>query len=267
MPAMSTKPTQSLLVAALSAAFLFGLAQTAGADASVQARAPKATVVLVHGAWADGTGWQHVIPRLEAQGFAVTAVQNPLTSLTDDVATTRRALAAITGPIILVAHSYGGVVITEAAAGNAQVVALVFVAAFAPDVGESLFSVSAAFPAPLGDAIVPDAAGFLFIDRTKFRDVFAADVPFVQARVMAAAQHAPNAAAFAGTVTSAAWKTIPSFYLLTRDDQAIDPELQRFMADRAHAQTREIDSSHAVFVSHPGAVTELIDAAARATVK
>lgn len=264
---MSSKPTRSLLVAALSAAFLFGIAPSAGADSAAAARTPKATVVLVHGAWADGSGWQHVIPRLELQGFAVTAVQNSLVSLTDDVATTRRALAAITGPIILVGHSYGGVVITEAAAGNPQVKALVYVAAFAPDVGESLGSLSAPFPTPLGAAIVPDAAGFLFIDRTKFRDVFAADVPFVEARVMAAAQHAPNAAAFGGAVTSAAWKTIPSFYLLTRDDQAIDPELQRFMADRANARTREINASHSVFVSRPAAVTDLIDDAARATVR
>src|SRR5262245_55129985 len=118
MPAM-TKPTQSLIVAALSAAFLVGLASsTASAEAQ---RAPKATVVLVHGAWADGTGWQHVIPRLEVAGFAVTAVQNSLNSLPDDIATTRRALAGITGPVILVGHSYGGVVITEAAFGNPNV--------------------------------------------------------------------------------------------------------------------------------------------------
>ena len=267
---MTTKPTQLLaVVAALTAAFFLSFASIANADPSPtpQARSAKPTVVLVHGAWADATGWQHVIPLLEAQGFPVVAVQNTLTSLTDDVATTKRALAKITGPIVLVGHSYGGFVITEAGAGNPQVKALVYVAAFVPDLGETAGGLSAQFPSPLGDAIVPDTAGFLFIDTAKFRDVFAADVPAGTARVMAIAQKQVNALAFGQSVQQVGWKTIPAWDLVALDDQAINPDLQRFMTERAGTHTLAIHSSHVAFVSHPGIVAGLIATAARETVR
>src|SRR5262249_25476727 len=161
--------------------------------------------VLVHGAWADGTGWQKVIGLLQLQGFNVVAVQNTLVSLTDDTATTKRLIESQEGPVIVVGHSYGGFVITNATAGNPNVKALVFVPAFAPDVGETVGGLAAQFPTPLGAAIVPDSAGFLFVDREQFRDVFAADVPRREAAIMASAQKPVNAAAFGQSVDQVAW--------------------------------------------------------------
>jgi pimeloyl-ACP methyl ester carboxylesterase len=264
---MTPSPTQPLaIVAALTAALVLAVTSIASADpAAAQARPARPTIVLVHGAWADATGWQHVIPLLEDQGFPVVAVQNTLTSLTDDVATTRRALAKITGPIVLVAHSYGGFVITEAGAGNPQIVALVYVAAFIPALGDTVSSLGAQFPSPLGAALVPDAAGCLFIDPAQFRAVFAADVPAGTARIVAIAQKQVNGLAFNQSVQQTAWKTVPSWDLLTLDDQAINPDLQRFMTERAGSHTLAIHSSHVAFVSHPQIVAGLIETAARAT--
>ena len=231
--------------------------------------APRPTVVLVHGSFADGTGWQHVIPLLEKRGYPVTAVQIPLTSVADDVATTKRVLDAEStkGPVIAVAHSYGGVALTGAAAGNPQIKALVYVDAFVPEVGEVLGELAGRVPLPLLEALVPDSAGFLYIDRAKFSDLFCADVSRTEARVLAAAQRPLFGGIFMEMVDSAAWKTIPSWYLLGRQDRTIVPDLQRFMAKRAGAKITEIDSSHVPFISQPRVVVRLIEQAAVSTAR
>jgi len=226
----------------------------------------KPRIVLVHGAFADGTGWQHVIPPLEEHGYVVIAVQNPLISLADDIATTKRVLDAEAqkGPVIAVGHSYGGAVITGAAAGNPNVKALVYIAAFAPEAGEAVAAFLEQYPSLLGSGTVADAAGFVFVDRDKFREIFAADVDRKEARVMAATQKPIFGGIFGQSTEAAAWKTIPSWYLLTTQDNAINPDLERLYAKRIGATTVEIGSSHAVFVSHPHAVVELIEQAAKA---
>lgn len=223
--------------------------------------------MLVHGAFADATSWQHVIPILERDGYNVIAVQNALASLAGDVETTKRVIDAQSGPMVAVGHSYGGAVITEAAAGNANVKALVYIAAFAPDSGEPIGAYGDKYPAALGAALKPDAAGFLYIDRARFREVFAADVPATEASVMAATQKPIIGNVFGASVNQAAWKTIPSWYLVTQDDRAINPELERFYARRMGATTTEIKASHVPFVSHPKEVARLIEQAASATVK
>jgi pimeloyl-ACP methyl ester carboxylesterase len=231
------------------------------------ATAAKPTVVLVHGAFADGTGWQRVIPLLERDGYTVIAVQNPLTSFNTDVETTKRVVDAQQGPVVLVGHSYGGAVITEAAAENPRVKALVYIAAFAPEAGEAIGAFGEKYPAPLGGALKPDAAGFLYVDRAKFRDVFARDVPATDVSVMAAAQKPIIGNVFGATVTHASWKTIPSFYLVSQQDRAINPDLERFYAKRMGAKTVEVNASHVSFVSHPDAVTRLIEQAASTAAK
>jgi pimeloyl-ACP methyl ester carboxylesterase len=221
------------------------------------------TIVLVHGAFADASGWRDVIPILQRDGFNVIAVQNPLTSLASDVATTRRLIDAQTGPVVVVAHSYGGAVITGAAAGNPNVRALVYIAAYAPDVGEPIGALNARFaPTELGTALIVDAAGFLYVDVAKFRALFAADVPEHETRVLAVTQKPLFATAFGETLNQAAWRTIPSWFLVAQEDQAINPDLERFMAARMGARTTEIRSSHVPFVSHPNKVAELIEEAA-----
>jgi len=225
----------------------------------------KPRIVLVHGAFADGTGWQHVIPPLEQHGYVVTAVQNPLISLDNDIATTKRVLDAQAqkGPVIAVGHSYGGAVITGAAAGTPNVKALVYIAAFAPEAGEAVAAFLEQYPSLLGSGTVADSAGFLFVDRDKFREIFAADVERKEARVMAATQKPIFGGIFGQSTEAAAWKSIPSWYLLTTEDNAINPDLERFYAKRIGATTVEIASSHAVFVSHPQAVVKLIEQAAK----
>src|SRR5215475_13138032 len=226
----------------------------------------KPRIVLVHGAFADATSWQHVIPPLEEQGYIVTAVQNPLISLADDIATTKRVLDAEAqkGPVIAVGHSYGGAVISGAAEGNPNVKALVYIAAFAPEAGEAVATFLEQYPSLLGSGTVVDAAGFVFVDRDKFRAIFAADVERGAARVMAATQKPIFGGIFGQSTEAAAWKSIPSWYLLTTEDHAINPDLERFYAKRIGATTVEIASSHAVFVSHPQAVVKLIEQAAKA---
>lgn len=224
----------------------------------------KPSIVLVHGAFADGSGWQKVISILMKDGFTVTAVQNPLKSLEDDVATTKRVIEAQKGDVILVGHSYGGVVITEAAAGNNKVKALVYIAAFAPDKGESADILIKKYPpTPLFSAVVPDSAGFLFIDRAKFRDVFAHDITQEEAQVLATTQKPIAASAFGESVKAAAWKTIPSWYAVSTQDRAIDPELERFLAKRMNAQTTELTASHVPFLSQPAKIAEIIESAAK----
>jgi pimeloyl-ACP methyl ester carboxylesterase len=225
-------------------------------------------IVLVHGAFADATGWQRVIPLLERDGLEVTAVQNPLTSLAEDIATTRRVIDAEDRPMVVVGHSYGGAVISGAAAGREHVKALVYVAAFAPDVGESVGDLLGRFaPSAIGAAFVPDSAGFLSLDRAKFHDVFAKDVPEETARIMAATQKPIAGAIFSETASAAAWRSIPSWYLLATQDRSITPELQRFLATRMQAKTSEVESSHVPFVSRPEEVAKVVQGAVRTTLQ
>jgi pimeloyl-ACP methyl ester carboxylesterase len=227
----------------------------------------RTTVVLVHGAFADGTGWQRVIPLLERDGYNVIAVQNPLSSLEADVDTTKRVIDAQKDPVVVVGHSYGGAVITGAAAGNTNVKALVYINAFAPEAGEAIGAFGKQYPSALDTALKPDAAGFLYIDREKFRDVFARDVSATDAAVMAAAQKPVSRSVFGASVAQPAWKAIPSWYLVSQEDRALNPELERFYARRIRATTIEVKSSHVAFVSHPDAVVRLIEQAASVAVK
>jgi pimeloyl-ACP methyl ester carboxylesterase len=227
----------------------------------------KPTLVLVHGAFADGSAWQEVVPLLQRDGYKVIAVQNSLAMLAEDVATTKRVIDAETRKgrtVVAVGHSYGGAVITGAAAGNANVKALVFIAAFAPDANEAIGAFNEKYPSDLGAALVADAAGFLYIDVAKYHDVFAGDLPTRQTRVMAVAQKPVYSAILAQSVPAAAWRTIPSWYLVAQDDRAISPQLERFYAKRMNATTSEIESSHLPFISQPQKVAALIEEAARA---
>jgi pimeloyl-ACP methyl ester carboxylesterase len=230
--------------------------------------ADKPTIVLVHGAFADGSAWRDVVPLLQRAGYKVIAVQNPLAMLAEDVATTKRVIDAETQSgrtVVAVGHSYGGAVISGAAAGNADVRALVFIAAFAPDAGEPVGAFNEKYPSELGAALVRDAVGFLYIDVAKYHDVFAADLPTRETRVMAVAQRPIFGAIFGQSVPAAAWRTIPSWYLVAQEDRSINPELERFYAKRMNATTSEIKSSHLPFISHPQRVATLIEQAAHAT--
>lgn len=228
----------------------------------------KPSIVLVHGSWADATSWQHVIPLLQQDGYTVTAVQNPLISLPDDIATTKRVIEAQPGPVVAVGHSYGGAVITGAAVDNPQVKALVYIAGWALGPGDSISQLIGKYaPSPLVTAIAPDTAGFLYIDREKFHEVFAHDVAPVEAQVMAVTQKPAASITFDQSVNSAAWQTIPSWYLLAQEDRAITPELQRFMANRIGAKTAEIKASHVPYISQPKEVANLILEAARFAVE
>ncbi|HEY8228117.1 MAG TPA: alpha/beta hydrolase [Pyrinomonadaceae bacterium] len=222
------------------------------------------TVILVHGAFADGSSWGDVIPLLEKAGYEVIAVQNPLTSFADDVATTRRVVDAQRNPVVLVGHSYGGAVITKAAVGAPNIKALVYVAAFAPEAGENLQNLLEKYPSKIGAALVPDAAGFLYIDRTKFKEAFAADVSDRDLSVMSAAQKPIKSEIFGEVYKESAWKDIASWYLIANEDQAINPALQRVFAQRMGASTREVKSSHVPFASNPSAVAAIIEEAAEA---
>jgi pimeloyl-ACP methyl ester carboxylesterase len=225
---------------------------------------PKATVVLVHGAFADASGWQTLIPLLQKEGHKVVAVQNSLASLAGDIETTKRVIDAQTGGVVVVGHSYGGAVISGAAAGNANVKALVYIAAFAPEAGEPIGAFLDKYPSDLGTSLVPDTAGFLYIDVAKYHDVFAADVPASQTQAMAVTQKPIAGAIFGQSAPAAAWKTIPSWYIAAQQDRSLSPELQRFYAQRMNARTAEIKSSHLPFISQPREVAKLIGEAALA---
>jgi pimeloyl-ACP methyl ester carboxylesterase len=221
-------------------------------------------VVLVHGGFVDGSGWEAVYRSLRRQGFNVRVVQNLTTSLADDVGATRRVLARLDGPAILVGHSYGGAVISEAG-NDPNVAGLVYIAAFAPDAGESVATLIRD-PAPGAPVppILPPRDGFLLLDRSKFAASFAADVDADLAAFMADAQLPWGVAALEGAVRQPAWKTRPSWYLVATDDRMIPPPAQRAMAQRAGATVAEVAGSHAVYVSQPDAVVSLIVTAARA---
>jgi pimeloyl-ACP methyl ester carboxylesterase len=220
--------------------------------------ASKFTAVLVHGAWADGSSWSKVIPRLEDAGIRPIAVQLPLTSLEDDVATVKRALALQEGPVVLVGHSYGGVVITEAGT-DPKVKTLVYIAAFAPDAGESAASLGAsAPPSPMGAEIRPDAQGFLRLTREGVFDGFAQDLTDLEKRILFAAQAPTNGKALGGTVSTPAWRSKRSWYLVATADRAIQPDLERKMAKHIGATVVSVAASHVAMLSHPKEAASLI---------
>ncbi|WP_331772562.1 alpha/beta hydrolase (plasmid) [Embleya sp. NBC_00888] len=221
-------------------------------------------IVLVHGGFVDGSGWQGVYDHLTADGYRVAVVQNPTVSLAGDVAATHQLLDGLDGPAVLVGHSYGGAVIT-AAGGHPNVAGLAYIAAFAPDRGESVGSLTAD-PAPGAPVppILPPRDGVLFLDRDKFAESFAADLPEAIAAFMADSQVPWGVDALGGTVSEPAWRSKPSWYLVAADDRMIPPPAQRAMAERAGSAVTETPGSHAVYVSNPAAVAAVINQAAHA---
>ncbi|MEV5544159.1 alpha/beta hydrolase [Saccharopolyspora shandongensis] len=249
---------------------------TAAAETEHHPLPEKPAVVLVHGAFADSSSWNGVIQRLRQDGYPVVAPANPLRGLASDAAYLHSVLGSVHGPVVLVGHSYGGAVISEAAADAPQVKALVYIAAFAPDEGESALELSNKFPgSTLGPTLnsVPfplpggGTGTDLYIKTDEFHDQFAADVPKSVTDLMAATQRPVAASALEEKATTAAWKTIPSWNLIATQDKNIPPAALRFMAQRANARTVEVNASHAVSVSQPGAVTRLIKQAAQATAR
>ena len=221
------------------------------------------TIVLVHGGFVDGSGWEEVYKILKKDGYTVSVVQNPTISLADDVAVTKRVLATHSGPVILVGHSYGGAVITEAG-NDPKVAGLVYIAAFALDKGESVSSLIKDPPpgAPV-PPILPPVDGYLFLDKTKFASSFAADVDAEKAAFMADSQVPWGVDALSGTISQAAWRTKPSWYLIATEDKMILPPAQHFMSKRAGSIVVEVAGSHAIYVSQPDAVATLIENASK----
>ena len=253
--------TKLRIVAAMAvgllATTLGGVAAHAQPAAPIEAR----NVLLIHGAWADGSSWAKVIPLLQAAGLNVTAVQNPLTSLADSVAATRRALALQDGPTVLVAHSWGGTVLSETGI-DPKVTALVYVAARAPDAGEDFVALSAKFPAGAVRAGVREHDGFTTLSEDSFLKYFANGVEPKEAKVLYAVQEPTAASLFGGRTTAAAWHAKPSWYAVSKLDQTINPDLERFLAKRMNATTVELEAGHLSLVSHPKEVADLILAAA-----
>jgi pimeloyl-ACP methyl ester carboxylesterase len=248
------------IVTALAAAALAGiLGATAGAQTAAPVEAKN--VVLIHGAWADGSSWAEVIPLLQAAGLNVTAVQNPLTSLADSVAETRRALALQDGPTVLVAHSWAGTVLSETGL-DPKVTALVYVAARAPDAGEDFVALSGKFPAGAVRAGVQEHDGFTKLSEDSFLKYFANGVEPRKAKVLYAVQEPTAASIFGGRTTVAAWHNKPSWYAVSKLDQTINPDLERFLAKRMNATTIELEAGHLSLVSHPREIADLILAAA-----
>ena len=221
------------------------------------------TIVLVHGGFVDGSGWEAVYQILKKDGYTVCIVQNPTISLEDDVVVTKRILSTQSGPVILVGHSYGGAVITEAG-NDPKVIGLVYIAAFAPDKGESISSLIKDPPpgAPVPPILQPQD-GYLFLDKAKFSASFAADVDAEKAAFMADSQVPWGVAALSGTISEPAWKTKPSWYLIATEDKMIPPPAQRFMSERAGSTVVEVAGSHAIYVSQPNAVAMLIESASQ----
>src|ERR1700756_540474 len=227
-------------------------------EAVAQTKSPQGVrnIVIVHGAWADGSSWSKVIPLLQAKGLHVVAVQNPLTSLADDVAATKRAIALQNGPVLLVGHSYGGVVITEAG-NDPKVVGLVYVAALAPSDGESVASISKPYPpTPLGGEVRADAEGFLTVTPKGIAEDFAQDLSDREKQILTATQAPTAGDVFGATVTTAAWKTKPSWCVIASNDRAVPPELEKAEAARMKATSITISSSHVPMLSHPKEVAD-----------
>ncbi|MEO3869522.1 alpha/beta hydrolase [Nonomuraea sp. B12E4] len=274
-----TQPRPGLSLALATLTLTLGLTATVAPASAAQSTTTtggaKPTVVLVHGAFADASGFDDLIARLQKAGFPVLAPANPLRDVAGDAAYVSSVLDTITGPIILVGHSYGGIVITNAARGHDNVKALVYLGAFAPDKGESALQLAQQFPgSKLGDALLardyklPDGTpggtdGYVMLD--KFREVFAADLPASKTRLMAVSQRPGSVTGLSGGSGEPAWKTIPSWYLIPTQDNVIPPAAQRFMAKRAGSKVREIRSSHVVMTSNPDAATAVVLSAYNAT--
>jgi pimeloyl-ACP methyl ester carboxylesterase len=249
------KVLSSLVAAAavLTAAVGFSSATYADAVAPVKAR----NVVLVHGAYADGSSWSEVIPLLQEAGLHVTSVQNPLTSFADDVDATKRILALQDGPTVLVGHSYAGMVISETGV-DPKVTALVYVAARAPDAGEDYPALAAKFPAPAASNGLVHQGGFAELSEDAFVHYFAGDLPVAKARVLYAVQGRISDTLFAAKTTHAAWRSKPSWYAVSKHDEATSPDLERFLAKRMNATTVELASSHVSLIPHPHEIANLI---------
>jgi pimeloyl-ACP methyl ester carboxylesterase len=248
------------ITTAITIVALLGAAPAAIPAQAAPAGAVK-NVVLVHGAFADGSGWKAVYDILTKDGYNVTIAQPPETSLDDDIAATNRVLDAQDGPTVLVGHSYGGVIITGAG-NNPHVKSLVYVAAFQPDTGESLLSLASSKP-PAGASPKPSADGFLYIDQAAFHADFAADLPEAETRFMARSQVGLSVKSATGAATSPAWKTKPSFAVVATKDRSINPDLERSMYKRSHSEVIELPSSHVAYMSHPREVAALIEKAAQ----
>ena len=254
--------SSALLRMFTAAVFAFSLTATYAAAAVAE---PVKDIVLVHGAFADGSSWAKVITILQTEGYNVTAVQLPLTAFADDLAATHRALAQQTGPVILVGHSWGGVVITEAGMDQ-KVVGLVYVAAFGPEAGEVVGDLGKPYPPPPAfTAPIVDPQGFMSLPSDAVVKHVASDLPPAEARVVAATQGPINVSAFGTKVSNVAWKTKPSWYIVTTLDGAIAPDLERFFAKRMKATTTELNASHVPMLSKPNDVAAVImDAASKA---
>lgn len=252
---------------AILAAVLFTSANVADNTTPEKNSAAVKNIVLVHGAFADGSGWEGVYKDLKKRGFNVSVVGNPNTGFAEDVAATKMVLARQDGPTLLVGHSYGGAIITEA--GNAPNVAgLVYVCAFQPDVNETLLGLlQAGPPAPNSGILPPDQNGYIWYDKAKYHSGFCADLPKAQAEFLADSQIPVNASVFGATIPSPAWKTKPSWYVIGTEDLTLPPDGQRFMAKRAGSKVTEIKGSHLVFMSKPKEVADVIDTAAKAAIK
>jgi pimeloyl-ACP methyl ester carboxylesterase len=247
---MNSRLTSSIAAAVVA----LGVSGAASAE-------PIKNVVLVHGAFADGSGWRAVSDILERDGYSVTIVQEPETSLADDVAAAKRMIERVNAPLILVGHSYGGAVITEA--GNEpQVRGLVYIAAFQPDNGETLGDLLKHTP-PAANSAVPAGEGFVIVDPKAFHADFAADLPVKEANFMAISQVPISVTGFGTPITNAAWRNKPSWYAVATQDRMINPDLERFMAKRAGSTTIEVKGSHSIFLSQPQIVAKLIEQAAK----
>jgi pimeloyl-ACP methyl ester carboxylesterase len=246
----------------ISNIFLLGIhmatMQETQAASGEQATTAVRNVVLVHGAWGDGSNWSKVIPLLEAKGLHVVAVQNPLTSLADDVASTKRAIALQDGPVLLVGHSYGGAVITEAG-NDPKVVGLVYIAAFTPDAGQAAGDLGKGFPIPPGlGELRPDAFGFLSLTPKGMSEDFAQDLSMAEKNLLIATQHPTSGAALGGKVTTAAWKSKPSWYVVAKNDRMIAPEFEAVMAKQIKAKTISVTSSHLAMQAKPAEIADFI---------
>jgi pimeloyl-ACP methyl ester carboxylesterase len=235
------------------------------AKATAQTPTGVRTVLLIHGAWADGSSWSKVIPLLEAKGLRVVAVQIPLTSFADDISATQRAIALEDGPVLLIGHSYGGAVITEAG-NDPKVAGLVYVSAVAPDKGESAFALINSVPTPIGAELRPDKSGFLKLTPRGIAEDFAQDLSAQEITILTATQVPTSVVAMKGEVTNPAWKSKPSWYIIAANDRAISPDLEAAQAKKIGATTTTVSSSHVIMLAQPSKVADVIfEAASKAS--